>query len=147
VFHAYPRGERIGRAVRTTRYRLVEWKRPGETADTAELELYDYQDDPTETKNLAVDHADVVQRLRGILATQPEAKPQIAKPNSSSKTDRAALFARKDTNNDGKLTREEFLDGQADPAKAPARFIRFDADKDGLLTRDEFIHMGAGPKL
>ena len=29
VYHAYPRGERIGRAIRTARYRLVEWKVPG----------------------------------------------------------------------------------------------------------------------
>jgi iduronate 2-sulfatase len=148
VFHAYPRGERIGRAVRTTRYRFVEWKRAGAPADTAEFELYDYQDDPAETKNLAADHTKILNRMRAILASQPEAKPQIAKPDSGSKpkTDRSALFARKDANNDGKLTREEFLAGQPDPDKAPARFIRFDADKDGILTRDEFIHMGSPPK-
>jgi iduronate 2-sulfatase len=145
VLHVYPRGERIGRAVRDTRYRFVEWKRPGESASTAEVELYDYQDDPLETKNLAADHPNVVNRLRAILAAQPEARPQIPKPNAP-KADRAALFARKDTNNDGQLTREEFLKGQPDPDKAPARFIRFDADKDGILTRDEFIHMGAPPK-
>ena len=145
VFHVYPRGERIGRAVRTARYRLVEWKLPGAAADTAELELYDYQKDPLETKNLVGDRADIASRMREFLATQPEAKPQIPKPKSA-KTDRAALFAKKDTNNDGKLTREEFLAGQPDPAKAPARFIRFDADKDGVLTRDEFIHMGTPAK-
>lgn len=151
VFHVYPRGERIGRAVRTARHRLVEWKVPGAAADTAEVELYDYMDDPLETKNLAADRPDVVGRLRAVLAAQPEAKPQIPKPKSAEttakqKTDRAALFARKDADNDGKLTREEFLKGQPDPNKAPARFTRFDADKDGVLTREEFIHMGAAPK-
>jgi iduronate 2-sulfatase len=79
VFHVYPRGERIGRAVRTERYRFVEWKRPGAAPDTAELELYDYQDDPHETKNLSADRADVVSRMRALLAAQPEAKPQIAR--------------------------------------------------------------------
>ncbi|MCI0748373.1 MAG: sulfatase-like hydrolase/transferase, partial [Verrucomicrobia subdivision 3 bacterium] len=142
VFHVYPRGERIGRAVRTTRYRLVEWKRPGTPSETADVELYDYQDDPFETRNLAADRTNIVTQMRAILAQQREAKPQIAKP----KTDRAALFARKDTNGDGKLTREEFLAGQPDPDKAPARFTRFDTDKDGLLTRDEFTSMGAPSK-
>lgn len=141
VFHVYPRGERIGRAVRNDRYRLVEWKVPGAAADTAELELYDYQKDPLETKNLAADRAEIVSRMRELLATQPEAKPQIKKPESR-KTDRAALFARKDIDKDGKLTRQEFLTGQPDPDKAPERFTRFDADKDGLLTRDEFIQKG-----
>ena len=145
VFHVYPRGERIGRAVRTARYRLVEWKLPGAAADTAELELYDYQKDPLETKNLVADRADITSRMREFLATLPEAKSQIPKPKAP-KTDRAALFAKKDTNKDGKLTREEFLAGQPDPDKAPARFTRFDADKDGVLTREEFIHMGTPPK-
>jgi iduronate 2-sulfatase len=80
IFHAFPRGERIGRAVRTDRYRLVEWKKPGAPADTAELELYDYQADPGETKNLAADEPKVVDQLRAILNEQLEAKPQIKMP-------------------------------------------------------------------
>jgi iduronate 2-sulfatase len=145
VFHVYPRGQRIGQAVRTARYRLVEWKVPGAAPDTAEFELYDYEKDPLETKNLAAERADIVSRMREMLATLPEAKPQIQKPKSAG-SDRGALFARKDTNKDGKLTREEFLAGQRDPDEAPARFIRFDADKDGALTREEFIDMGNAPK-
>ncbi len=78
VFHVYPRGQLMGRAVRTARYRLVEWKRPGSPADTAQLELYDYQADPAETKNLAAEQPGVVAELRAILAKQPEAKPQVA---------------------------------------------------------------------
>ena len=82
IFHAYPRsrpgdGVIIGRAVRTERYRLVEWKKPGAAAATADLELYDYEKDPLETKNLATEQAEVVARLRRILDTQPEAKPQL----------------------------------------------------------------------
>ena len=78
AFHVYPRGDRLGRAVRTPRHRLVEWKQPGAAADTAELELYDYESDPGETKNLAAEQPKVVAELRALLATQPEAKPQIA---------------------------------------------------------------------
>jgi iduronate 2-sulfatase len=154
VFHVYPRGQRgvgelIGRAVRTERYRLVEWKKAAAPADTAMLELYDYLADPEETKNLADDQPEVVARLRALLAKQPEAKPQLriaapAQPAAAKpKPDRAALFERRDKDHDGKLTVEEFLQGQPDPAEAPNRFLRFDANHDGVLTRDEFIYMGA----
>jgi iduronate 2-sulfatase len=73
AYHCYPRGERMGRAIRTERHRLVEWKQPGAPADTAELELYDYETDPLETKNLAARRPAVVAQLRAILARHPEA--------------------------------------------------------------------------
>jgi iduronate 2-sulfatase len=84
VFHAYPRAPRgmgpiVGRAVRTARYRLVEWKKPGAASETAVLELYDYEKDPEETKNLAAERPEVVAQLRKILVIQPEAKPQVGK--------------------------------------------------------------------
>src|SRR5688572_14239712 len=61
IFHVYPRNARshggaiLGRAVRTERYRLVEWKKPGASSDTAEFELYDYATDPAESRNLAAE--------------------------------------------------------------------------------------------
>jgi iduronate 2-sulfatase len=76
IFHVYPRGDRLGRAVRTARHRLVEWKKIGAPAETAELELYDYETDPAETRNLATEQPQVVARLRALLTAQPEAKPQ-----------------------------------------------------------------------
>ena len=51
AYHCFPRGGKMGR---TNRYRLVEWNKPGTAADTADLELYDYQQDPEETRNLAL---------------------------------------------------------------------------------------------
>ena len=74
AYHAYPRGPRIGRAIRTERYRLVEWKEPGAAADTAEYELYDYRDDPDETRNLADERPAVMEELKAILAAYPEAR-------------------------------------------------------------------------
>jgi len=76
VIHVYPRGNRIGRAIRTQRYRMVEWKPFGESTDEVDYELYDYEADPLETKNLASSKPIMVKALLAILATHPEAKPQ-----------------------------------------------------------------------
>jgi len=77
--HSYPRGERMGRAIRTERYRLVEWKKPGAPADTADLELYDYEADPLERENLAASRPEIVAQLRAILTRHPEAVAPGAK--------------------------------------------------------------------
>lgn len=73
AYHAYNRGSRIGRAIRTDRYRMVEWKQAGAPADAAEYELYDYQVDELEKVNLAGSRPDVLARLKAILARHPEA--------------------------------------------------------------------------
>lgn len=164
VIHVYPRnrpgsGEVIGRAIRTERYRMVEWKKPGADPATAEFELFDYQADPLETKNLESEQAEVLTRLRALLATHPEAMPQYKGPklpqpkaagvaNDAAKpaTDRNALFNRRDSNKDAKLSPDEFAQGQPDPAAVPARFKRFDADGDGFLTREEFVHPPRTPE-
>lgn len=73
AYHAYPKAK-MGRAIRTERYRLVEWKKPGAPAAGAELELYDYETHSLETKNLATEQPDVVKQLRAILAKHPEAR-------------------------------------------------------------------------
>lgn len=153
VFHAYPRyqkgvGDLIGRAVRTERHRLVEWKKPAAPANTAILELYDYAADPEETRNLAAEQPEIVAKLRDILAKQPEAKPQLRVPaaptkNAAPKSNRAAMFAKRDKNHDDKLSLEEFLEGQPDPSEAPKRFPKFDTNQDNFLSRDEFINGSA----
>jgi iduronate 2-sulfatase len=66
----------------------VEWKRPGADAGSAILELYDYEADPAETKNLAAEQPDVVAKLRAILANQPEAKPQLQEQNGNRQRER-----------------------------------------------------------
>ena len=146
ITHVFPRGERLGRAIRDSRYRMVEWKKPGASPDEAIIELYDYETDPLETANIAAQSPDVVAKLRALLAQQPEAKPQISAAAEKARVDRVALFERKDKDHDGKLTREEFLADQPDPDKAPARFLQFDTNKDGVLSRDEFIHSGNAPR-
>jgi len=148
VIHVYPRGGRLGRAIRTDRYRMVEWKAPGASSDTAEYELYDYQTDPLETVNIAASQSDVLHKLQDILANHPEAKPQItAKKSVGTKgnnkpQDRAAMFRKRDKDGDGVLSREEFVASQPDPDEAPKRFPRFDKNGDGSLSEVEFVTSG-----
>jgi iduronate 2-sulfatase len=148
VIHVYPRGERLGRAIRTNRFRMVEWKVPGADASEAEYELYDYEEDPLETVNIAGSNPEVLAKLKAILVTQPEAVPQIRTSAGAEKTkpgknqDRAAMFRKRDKDNDGRLSREEFLAGQPDPEEAPKRFPRFDKDQDGSLNEMEFVTSG-----
>src|SRR5688572_29501779 len=85
IFHVYPRspkdkGPILGRALRTDRYRLVEWKAPGAAPASADIELYDYQLDHAETRNIAGDKPELLAKLRKLLAQQPEAKPQVKPP-------------------------------------------------------------------
>ena len=77
AFHAFPKSK-IGRAIRTESYRLVEWKHPGAPDSSAEFELYDYELDPLETENRAARTPDAVAELKAILARYPEPLPQRA---------------------------------------------------------------------
>lgn len=81
AIHVYPRSGQggralLGRAIRTATHRLVEWKTPGQSADTAVIELYDYSADPLEKKNAAPEQPEMVKLMRQILDQHPEAKPQ-----------------------------------------------------------------------
>ncbi|MDO9634778.1 MAG: sulfatase [Paludibacter sp.] len=73
AYHAFPRGKYLGRAIRTDRYRLVEWKNWDNPSDAA-YELYDYKLDPLETKNIAAEQLKVVAEMKKILAKHPNAK-------------------------------------------------------------------------
>ena len=51
-----------------------------------------------------------------------------------------------DTNGDGKISKEEFVKGAKDAAKAEAAFTAKDKDKDGSLTLDEYKAAGGKKK-
>ncbi|MPY91077.1 MAG: sulfatase-like hydrolase/transferase [Luteitalea sp.] len=72
AFHLYPRnipdqGRGMGHAIKTDRYRLVEWRVPNK--DFVEHELYDHNRDPNENLNVAgrPEYAEVVKELSGRL--------------------------------------------------------------------------------
>jgi iduronate 2-sulfatase len=77
VIHVYPRQDRLGRAIRTERHRLVEWRGFGADEATAEYELYDYAIDPLETRNRAGSSPDVLARLQAILAEHPDPRRPV----------------------------------------------------------------------
>jgi len=74
------------------------------------------------------------------------AAPALAadeKPKEGKKRERPnpeAFFKQKDTNEDGKLSKEEFLAGVPEDKaeKAAARFAKIDGDSDGYITVAEF---------
>ncbi|GAB5405840.1 MAG: sulfatase [Aureliella sp.] len=71
AFHAYPK-RTLGRAIRTERYRMVQWRAIGNPDGAAEYELYDYRDDPLESRNLAEQRPEVLEELKQILAQYPQ---------------------------------------------------------------------------
>lgn len=73
AYHCFPRGNRLGRAIRTDRYRMIEWKVIGAPMNTAEYELYDYADDALEKRNIAKQKPEVLKDHQVILARHPEA--------------------------------------------------------------------------
>jgi len=79
AFHAYPR-RKLGRAIRTERYRLVEWKNHTKPDSEVEYELYDYQSDPHETQNHAITRPKVLEQLKMILTQYPKPVTRLRGP-------------------------------------------------------------------
>jgi iduronate 2-sulfatase len=159
----YPRRDSItgtdlmGYSIRDNRWRAIFWRdRSG--PNIVATELYDEQNDPTETVSLAnkPEHKPVLDAFAKHLppvgsaaidtkapkaknAKVADAKPSESKPSTE---DRAARFDRFDKEKTGKLSREAYLATQGNASVASERFEKWDANKDGFLSRDEFISMG-----
>jgi iduronate 2-sulfatase len=79
AYHCFPRGGKLGRAIRTERYRLVDWRPVAQPGALPVLELYDYENGRVETKNLSGERPEIVSQLQAILARHPEAARVIRK--------------------------------------------------------------------
>lgn len=161
----------MGYSIRDERWRLTLWRSLADNT-IVDTELYDEVNAPTEPANLAgkAENKAVIARLSQYLpapisVADPNAKkimkgkknivdlaakkndedataPKIVAPAADAAKDRGPMFDRRDLNKDSKLSKDEFMDKQKDPAHAADNFSKFDKDKDGSLTRDEFIKMG-----
>ncbi len=157
VTHVYPRGGKLGRAIRDPRYRMVQWKDVGQQSTSSgeedvDYELYDYVADPLETQNLAATRPQILASMQAKLAKQAAPKPQLKKVTKASQTnsnkaspsnrkpfDRSAAFKKRDVDQDGYLTHEEFINGQPEPEAAAKRFPKFDKNGDGKLSAEEYV--------
>lgn len=78
VYHSFPKrgGKLIGQAIRTERYRMVRWTNIVDKNAQPIYELYDYKEDPLETKNHANFKPEIVEKLERILNDHPQ--PMVA---------------------------------------------------------------------
>lgn len=87
VYHAFPRprpgrvGEWLGRAIRTQRYRYVQWRPFSDDGEKPDVELYDYETDPLEKVNMAATHPELCAQFQKLLDQQPV--PHVPQPASA----------------------------------------------------------------
>jgi iduronate 2-sulfatase len=74
VYHAFPMGGYLGEAIRNDRYRMIRWTHMQDKSKKNLYELYDYKDDPKETRNIAAEKPGIVSEMESILNQYPEAK-------------------------------------------------------------------------
>jgi len=82
AFSEYPKGGNQGTAMRTDRYRYVEWR--GKSGELVARELYDHQTDPEENENVAgaPANAELIDRLAEQLRTHRKAMRPAGKAAS-----------------------------------------------------------------
>ncbi len=74
AYHCYPRGKYMGQAIRTERYRMVQWTAKNDADEKEIYELYDYLEDPLETRNFATLKPGVLKQLIELLKQHPAPK-------------------------------------------------------------------------
>lgn len=74
AYHAFPMGGYLGEAIRTQQYRMIRWTPIRNNQKEVLYELYDYENDPKETKNSAKENPKMVSKMTQILKQYPKAK-------------------------------------------------------------------------
>ena len=74
AYHAYIKQGYLGEAIRTAQYRMVRWTNIKDASKEVLYELYDYYNDPNETKNIAAKNPEKVAELVKLLETHPKAR-------------------------------------------------------------------------
>lgn len=74
AYHAFPMGGYLGEAIRNERYRMIRWTHMRDSKKEVLYELYDYENDPKETKNIAGEKPGILSEMVSILNEYPEAK-------------------------------------------------------------------------
>lgn len=82
VYHCFPRGGKLGRAIRTDRYRLVAWQKIDQS-DKPQYELFDYRNGLIEKENIWDEKHPAFLTLKAML--DRELKPQKFRPVSKRK--------------------------------------------------------------
>ncbi|MGB8167454.1 MAG: sulfatase-like hydrolase/transferase [Chthoniobacteraceae bacterium] len=151
-----PEGPVMGYSIRDSRWRATFW-RERNGAKIVATELYDEQNDPTETVSLASkpEHKALLETLaknlppvgssalaEGAKSKGKKGKAAVPAAAPVSDDERSARFDKLDAGKTGKLSREDYTTHQSDAAAADERFTKWDKDKDGFLTREEFLKMG-----
>ncbi len=85
-------------------------------------------------------HANKVEKKKESESTL--AKPAAGSSAETELAERAAKFDKLDKEKNGRLTLKYFIESQSDPEAAAERFSKYDGNQDGFLSRDEFIHRG-----
>ncbi len=134
--------------------------------DGSDAQLYNIPQDIGEERDVAAQHRELVKSLSdraiawskslpasparnaarqtiGVQSGKSPGTPATSQPSpKNAKVDRAAIFARRDANQDGRLSFEEFKAGLAKKDGAEQRFKSFDTDSDNQLSSDEFVRAG-----
>lgn len=74
IYHSFILQKYLGEAIRTDQYRMVRWTHTIDPGKEVLYELYDYKNDPHETRNHAAENPEKVAELVKMLNSHPKAK-------------------------------------------------------------------------
>ncbi len=75
----------------------------------------------------------------GLALAMPLQAEDAKDKEASKKPDLEKIFTKKDKNEDGFLSKEEFTAGAKDETKSQADFSKRDKDSDGKISKEEFV--------